>query len=118
MKIEISSQGDVATEKLKTMLQRQIDFALGRFEQRVRDIRVRLSDLNGPKGGIDKHCKITVTLRDGETVISEVKDTEFEPVIHRAVDRAARRMKRHLSLTQSRARAAAADRKNETGVGE
>ncbi|GJM24545.1 MAG: hypothetical protein DHS20C16_09600 [Phycisphaerae bacterium] len=118
MELKVSSQGDVLNPKLNALIERQVDFALSRFEQRIREVSVRFSDLNGPKGGIDKHCKIGVTLRNGESIFAEVSDSEFEPAIHRVVDRVTRRIKRHLSLAHSKSRAAATHRKGETGIGE
>ncbi|MCG8409033.1 MAG: HPF/RaiA family ribosome-associated protein [Phycisphaerales bacterium] len=118
MKLKVTSQNKAVSDDLVTLVHRQVGYALARFESRIRNISVRLSDLNGPKGGIDKHCKIMVTFRNGDSVVAEVADVEFEPVIHRAVDRVAKRVQRHWRTMQTRARSAATIRKNETGVGE
>ena len=42
--------------------QQRLRFALGRFADRVRSLTVRLSDINGPRGGRDKRCTIAVRL--------------------------------------------------------
>jgi ribosome-associated translation inhibitor RaiA len=117
MRLQVSSQSGPISPELRALIKRQVGFALGRFEQRIRAVRVRLSDLNGPKGGIDKRCHILATLQDGGTVVAEVDDVEFEPVIHRALDRIARRVQRHGETAQTRSRAASTARKNTTGIG-
>ena len=37
-------------------------------------VAVRLSDINGPKGGLDKHCHLQLRLRGLPDIV--VKDTE------------------------------------------
>lgn len=111
MKLKVTSRDSSVDDRLMALIHRQIGYALARFEPRIRDINVRLSDLNGPKGGIDKHCKIMVKFRNGESVVVDVADVEFEPVIHRAVDRVAKRIQRYWSTVQTRVRSAAAAQK-------
>lgn len=118
MKLKVMRHDKSIGARLEGLVERQIGYALGRFETRIRSVTVRLSDLNGPKGGVDKQCKVMVTFRGGESVIAEVTDVEYEPVVHRAVDRIAGRVRRYLKASQTRSRSAAAERKNETGVGE
>ncbi|CAG0957333.1 hypothetical protein PHYC_00538 [Phycisphaerales bacterium] len=36
--------------------------AVGRFASRLREVRVRIVDVNGPKGGLDKRCVILATV--------------------------------------------------------
>jgi len=47
---------------------RRLSFALRRFEPRIRHIKVRVQDLNGPKRGIDSRCSITVDFVDGRRI--------------------------------------------------
>jgi ribosome-associated translation inhibitor RaiA len=116
MKLRVSSQNQLVTERLRDLIERRVRFALGRFESRIRETSVRLTDLNGPKGGIDKRCTIVVQLRGGSSVVASVSDVEFEPVIHRAADRIARIVGRRWDIARTRARYAADDFKLETGV--
>ncbi len=118
MKLSASSRSGTPDKNLTALFERQVGFALGRFEPRIHSVRLRLDDVNGPKGGIDKHCRITVRLRTGGTVTAEVTDVAFEPAIHRAVERIARRVQRHGETDRAQARTAAAARKFEFGVGD
>jgi len=49
-----------------------VRFALSRFGTSIRIIRVRITDTNGPKGGVDIRCVVSVKLASaGEVVIQE-----------------------------------------------
>ncbi len=71
-------------------VQRKLTNALDRFDQRVSSVRVRLSDLNGPKGGVDMQCHVQVNLvHSGSVFIHQVHED-----IYSAIDGAASRLKR------------------------
>ncbi len=77
------------------LAQRRLDFALGRFAGRVRSLSVRLTDLNGPRGGMDKKCLIAVRLsRPRRVIVIEDVDTDAAVVISRAAERVARAVSR------------------------
>lgn len=52
-------------ETVREYAARRLAFALRRFEHRVRRVKLRLVDVNGPKRGVDSRCSITVDLVDG-----------------------------------------------------
>lgn len=71
------------------LVRTRLEFALGRFTGRVRSLRVTLKDLNGPRGGLDKYCRIAIRLdRQGRLIVVEDLDAEPEVVIRRAAARA------------------------------
>ena len=43
-------------------IQRRFTFALDRFAHSIREVEVSLSDVNGPRGGIDKICRVRLRL--------------------------------------------------------
>lgn len=97
-RIRISRPDEWSTET-EALAQRQLQFALGRFGNRVRTLTVRLSDLNGPKGGVDKRCLVTVRLsRPRRVVVVEDVDANEAAVIARAVDRASRAVARAVDV--------------------
>ena len=78
-----------------TFARRQIEFALGRFAGRVRSLDIRLTDLNGPKGGVDKQCVIAVRLeRRPEEIIVRDRDASAPVAIGRAAERVSRAVAR------------------------
>jgi hypothetical protein len=57
---------------------------------------VRLGDENGPRGGVDKFCRIQVHLVDAAKVVISDCGPELYAVIDRASDRAARTVAKRL----------------------
>ncbi len=53
---------------LRAYAERRLGFALRRFENRARQITMRLGDINGPRRGIDSRCSITLQLHDGRHI--------------------------------------------------
>ena len=76
---------------LAPLARRRLEFALGRFGARVKSITVSLADLNGPRGGVDKHCLVAIRLTSPRRlIVIEDTDAEAAVAIGRAADRAAR----------------------------
>lgn len=84
------------SEELRECLELRMRFALSRFVGRIRDVVVRLEDLNGPKGGLDKRCQVVVSLTPRGKVSIEEIDADFPAAIARAADRAGRAVARTL----------------------
>jgi ribosomal subunit interface protein len=90
MRVDIRGRGFELGESLRQHVERRARFAIGRFSPRIVTLSVRLVDTNGPRGGVDKSCVMTVRLqRLGEVHVSEQDD---DPYV--AVDRATERLGR------------------------
>lgn len=69
----------------------RVSGALRRVSPGVQRVSIRLSDVNGPRGGIDQRCRIAVHGADGRPdVVAEATAASMEA----AIDRASRRAKR------------------------
>ncbi len=96
MRIDIHASGFALTDSIQTHLQRRIEFSLDRLRGRIRCVSVRLSDINGRRGGIDKRCQLQVHLTDsGEVVVADVQ-RDLYVAMTRAVDRASAAIVRRL----------------------
>lgn len=73
--------------ELTSHVERRLRFALTRFSGRIGRVNVFLADQNGPRGGIDKTCRIVVRLNDGGDVVAEVSDVNWEVAVDRATTR-------------------------------
>lgn len=100
MQIEIHARGFLLTEGLRAHVERRFQFAMGSYQDHVLRVTVRLSDINGPRGGVDKHCQVRLRLRGLPEIV--VKDTEAD--LYVAVNRAAERAGRTLGRNLRRAR--------------
>ena len=73
MRVEFSRRGGRSdtTKALHEYALRRLSFAVRRFQPRVRHVKVRLVDVNGPRGGVDSRCSITADLVDGAQLFVE-----------------------------------------------
>lgn len=85
---------------LQDLAERRIEFALSRFSQRVRQVTLRLTDINGEHGGADKQCRIVVHLVPSGTVVVEDADANTYAAVTRAAERAGRAASRELRRRQ------------------
>jgi putative sigma-54 modulation protein len=90
MKIEMRSRGFSLTPALQAYVERRLAFALDRHLERIARVRVTLIDVNGPKGGVDKSCRIDVSLRGGRAARAAVVELDAYTAIDRAAHRVAR----------------------------
>jgi len=98
MNIAIQSNGLVLTESLRAYVYRRLETSLG--WALTRRLAVWLSDINGPRGGRDKRCKIQISLDNGKTVVIEDTEEDMYAAIDRAADRADRALARQLSRSR------------------
>ena len=106
MRIDIRGHRVELTDALRAHIERRLRFALGRFGARITAVTVTIADLNGPRGGIDKQCRMTAALASAGHLRVEVLDTEITPAVDQAADRLgrviAREFERHSSYTTYR----------------
>ena len=100
MKIHVRSRQVVVSEGVRAHVERRLESSLGRVAARVLRATVQIVDLNGPRGGEDKSCRIEVRLRPTGSVFVEHTDAD----LYAAVGRAADRMGRAVSRAVERAR--------------
>lgn len=96
MQVEIRSRGFALTDALREHVERRLSFALSRVNEHVRRVQVRLADVNGPRGGVDKLCRIQVSLNRRESVLVEDTAVDVYAAIDRAAARAGRSVMRRL----------------------
>ncbi len=102
MQIDIQSRGFSLTDALLSYAERRLLFAMSYCSGHVNRVVVRLSDINGPRGGADKRCHIQVVLAGIPDVVVEDTEVDLYTAIDRAIDRARRtvfrRVDRQLTL--------------------
>ena len=96
MQLVISGKNFKVAEELRDHVDRRLQFALGKFDPEIDRVEVGLSDINGPRGGIDKQCRIIAKMRSLGTIVVEDADGDFFTVVSRAADRIGRSVARSL----------------------
>lgn len=101
MNIDIQGLGFQITPALSTHAKRRLQFVLTRRSDRILHVVMRLGDENGPRGGVDKFCRIQVHLIDAPLAAVEDIGTDLYAVIDRATDRVGRVVVKHLDRLRS-----------------
>jgi ribosome-associated translation inhibitor RaiA len=97
MNVEVRIQGADDVDALRSYILRRLELSLGRFAERLGRVRVRICDINGPHGGIDKSCRISAELLpSGRVVRHETVDASLFTAIERATERIGRSFRRQL----------------------
>jgi len=104
MQIAIQARGFALTDALRNHTHTRLGFTLSHAASRIRHVGIRLSNLNGPRGGVDKRCIIEVRLHGLPTVMIEDIQSDMYTAIDRAIGRAARAVMRRLEHGMSRRR--------------
>ena len=76
--------------KLRDLTLMRARFLLRRLAWLVPTVKVRLSDTNGPRGGIDKHCRVEVQTQGCGAVIVHTRARNWRTALDGALARAAR----------------------------
>ncbi len=100
MQLDVRALGFDLTPALRAHTERRLHFALGWAETQVERLCVRLSDVNGPRGGADKRCHLQIWLTEAREVLIEDTQLDLYVAIDRAADRAGRAVGRRLDRSR------------------
>ncbi|TRZ70667.1 MAG: HPF/RaiA family ribosome-associated protein [Rhodocyclaceae bacterium] len=96
MRIDIQASGFNLTDGLREHTERRLHYALSWASDDLRKVVVRLSDINGPRGGNDKRCRIQIPFSGGADVVIEDTEADLYVAIDRAADRTERAVVRRM----------------------
>jgi len=105
MQIDIQVRQFSLTDALRSHAERRLRFALTCCDDHIQRVVMRLSDINGPRGGLDKRCQLRVVLAGLPDVVVEDTEDDLYFAIDRATDRAGRTVVRRLARQRDTARA-------------
>jgi len=101
MQIDIQARNFSLTDALRSHAERRLRSALTCCDDHIQRVVMRLSDINGPRGGEDKRCHLQVVLRGLTNVVIEDIEADLYVAIDRATDRAGRTLVRKIDRAQS-----------------
>lgn len=107
MNIDIQSLGFPITAALAQHAKRRLQFVLTRRSECIQRVVMRVGDENGPRGGVDKFCRIQVYLIDAPLAAVEDIGCDLYAVIDRATDRVHRVVVKLLDRSRTGRRQAA-----------
>lgn len=107
MRIDLHCDGVEAAPGLRDYVTRRMRFAIGRFRDHIQWARVKVADVNGPRGGADKRCVVQLRLRNLPDVVFAITQLDVRVAVDEAADRVSRvlaqRVRRQQRPERSRA---------------
>ena len=100
VKVRLVRKGVSADAKLQGFIRAKLDTTLQRLAHRVRWVRILVEDLNGPRGGLDKRCVVSVGGDAFETRVVDVRDAALPAAVAGALQLAARSVVRALERSR------------------
>ena len=80
----------------------RVRFALRRLTAGVPTAKVQFSDVNGPRGGVDKRCQLELSTDAAGTVVIVSMARDWRTALDRSLGRATRVLVRHMQRTHQR----------------
>ena len=96
LRIDVTGAGLHLSAAQRVRVVRRVLLALSRFGPRVHKVSVRLAELLGPLGGLDRRCRMRAWLQAGDGIGVEVINGRIEAAVGRAATRLAARVARAL----------------------
>jgi ribosome-associated translation inhibitor RaiA len=92
----IRSVGLALDDADKSYLRRKRGRKLGKFASSIERTSVRIEDVNGPRGGVDKRCRIKIVLSGLPSIVVETVYHSLQAAIDGALAQAERTVRRAL----------------------
>lgn len=94
MQIDTKTRDFPLMDALRSHAERRLRYALSSLGEPIQRVVVRLSDINGPRGGVDKRCRLQLVLAGLPDLVIEDTEADMYVAIDRASDRAGRTLAR------------------------
>lgn len=101
MHIKITGPKEIKNIGFRDTVANRLTQALIRFSRRIDRVDVAFTDENGPRGGIDKHCRIRVQMPGIQPFVASAKDESWWAAVSRAVIRVRRKLTTKLKRPRS-----------------
>ena len=77
-------------QQLRELVIGRARFVMRRLAWLVPSAHIRLADVNGPRGGVDKRCQVELKTEQGRTVVVTVMAQDWRSALDDALARAVR----------------------------
>ncbi|HET6655708.1 MAG TPA: HPF/RaiA family ribosome-associated protein [Gammaproteobacteria bacterium] len=101
--VYIRAVGAPVSRHDRDYIRRRLARRMRKFDEVVERTSVRIEDINGPRGGVDKRCRIKVVLSGFPSVVVEEQHYSPKAAIDGALDRAERTVWRTVQRGRTKA---------------
>ncbi|MDD2885093.1 MAG: HPF/RaiA family ribosome-associated protein [Dechloromonas sp.] len=85
-------------------IEQRVRFALRRLQHQISQARIRLTDINGPRGGVDKECQLTLKQAGPGSVVIKTQGQTYANALDAALQRASQALLRSLQRRRNHPR--------------
>ncbi len=107
MDLRITGNNVSISDALKSYVDRNLRACLANTDGLVHEVEVRVADVNGPRGGVDKLCGIRVVLQRAGVVFVQARGADAYGTVDKAALRLKAALARRVGRHRSRLRRAA-----------
>ncbi|MBC7682945.1 MAG: HPF/RaiA family ribosome-associated protein [Ferruginibacter sp.] len=91
-------------DEFRELVERRVRFVTRRLSGLVPRVKVQLSDVNGPRGGIDKRCQLALQTETAGTVVVTSTARNWRLAVDQALGRAGRVLRQLVQRQRTQAR--------------
>lgn len=96
---------DRAAQDLREQTLSRTGFVLRRMAWRLSHVSVQMTDVNGPRQGIDKHCQVILVPTTGSQLVVTAQGRDWRTALNKALVRAIEAFKKMFSREKPALRA-------------
>ena len=101
MKLDINFRNLRGSGEIINQIDHRLSFAFARTRDEIESTKVIVTDINGPKGGIDKQCKVVVKPVGLKQIVVAERRANIRQAIDRCISRASHCLNRKLKRRQA-----------------
>lgn len=116
MTVSIIDRSGELSDKQRDDAERRLLFALSRFHPKIKRVSLVIANVDGPRGSVEKWCRIAVRLHRGQDVVVSDQDSALPTCVSRLADRAARAVARGVDQQWPAGRPGTGYRRGRTAV--
>jgi len=91
---------DVDGSQMRALSEARVRFSLRRLTAWVPRTKVQFSDVNGPRGGVDKRCQVELSTKAAGAVVISSLARDWRTALDRSLSRATRVLTRSVQRNQ------------------
>lgn len=96
MRTEINFRKINRSKEITDYINSRISSAFSRAEDNIESTSLTVSDINGPKGGIDKECTIIIKAAGIKSIVISEQQSKIYAAIDRCISRASQSLMKQL----------------------
>jgi ribosome-associated translation inhibitor RaiA len=101
MKIDVQARRFTLTEALRRAVHREIARLTQALDAGITRVSVRLFDVNGVRGGLDKGCLVHARFTDGTSIVASDVDADLYRSVPSAFEKVLRSRRMHRARRRS-----------------